>query len=210
MPTSEIQRESNATFFATTASIMRSQVILRRVQQRMKKTPAEIRENLSGLEIAPVRGADIIVVSVDSPSREFAREFANALCEEYLRFQDEQLASVAESALVALTREITRLSQELKATDEKILAFAKEHDVSIDADVPELQALREEKERFRRLHEILVNKLLQIDMTASFNVRNVSILEPAIVDDEPVHPKRWWKVRFFPSLRKWIRPPNED
>ncbi len=129
IPTADVQRENSGSFYATTASIMRSQVMLRRVQQRMKKTPAEFRENLSDLTITTVRGADIITISVDSPSREFAREFANALADEFLRFRDEQLASTSEQALLAMTREINRLSVELKAANQRMIDFAKENNM---------------------------------------------------------------------------------
>lgn len=130
MPTANIQSEGR-TFFGTAASVMRSQVMLRRVQQRMKKTPAEFRENLSQLSITPVRASDIILVAVNSPSRDFAREFANVLCDEYLRFREEQQASSSESALLALTREINRLSVEAKTAHQRVIDYAREHNMPL-------------------------------------------------------------------------------
>ncbi len=131
LPTAEVVVEQARTFFATQLNIMQSQTMLRRVQQRMKKTPDEIRENLVNLKVSAVSGSDIILISVDSPSREFARDFANALAQEYLLFRDEERARSAESALLMLTREVNRLSQEVKAAQDRYLTYAKEHNLPV-------------------------------------------------------------------------------
>src|SRR5437879_5283159 len=52
----EIVHDDERTFYATQVDIMLSQTMLRRVQQRMRKTADEIRENLSDIKVAPVRG----------------------------------------------------------------------------------------------------------------------------------------------------------
>jgi len=125
----ELVKEDDNSFYATQIDIMLSQTMLRRVQQRIKKTAEEIRENLSDLKIAPIRGSAIILITVDSPSRDFAQEFSNALCEEYLRFREEQRAASSESALLTLTREINRLSQELKSSEERYVAYSRENEL---------------------------------------------------------------------------------
>ena len=131
LPTAEAVSEDARTFYATQIDIMLSQTMLRRVQQRMRKTPEEIRENLSNLAVAPVRGADIILITVDSPSRDFAKDFANAMSEEYLRFREEERARTSESAVLMLTREINRLSQEVKAAQDRYVSYAKEFNLPI-------------------------------------------------------------------------------
>jgi capsular exopolysaccharide synthesis family protein len=103
--------------------------MLRRVQQRMKKTAEEIRENLSDLKVSPIRNSDIILVVVLSPSRDFARDFANALAEEYLNFRAEDRARASESALLMLTRTTSQLSQEVKAAQDRYISYAKEHNL---------------------------------------------------------------------------------
>ena len=129
LPVSDVTREDDSRFFATEISTLTSQTMLRRVQQRMKKTPDEIRENLSDLKVDVIRGSSILQVTVDSPSTDFAKDFANALCDEYLRYRDEQRAQSSESALLMLTREINRLGQELKGSQERYVEYAKEHDL---------------------------------------------------------------------------------
>jgi len=77
----------------------------------MNKTPEEIRNNLCDLKINPMRDTGIVIVTADSPSADFARDFANALAEEYVKYFSEQRAagavlfqnrnvSVLESAIV--------------------------------------------------------------------------------------------------------------
>lgn len=186
LPVSDLVGEDSDTFFETQMEIMRSQTMLRRVQQRMRKTPDEIRENLTHLKIARVTNADIILISVDSPSADFARDFANALMEEYLRFRDEQRAQAAENVLLVLSREINRLSQELKRANDRLLAYANEHDVAPTNDVWELQMMREDRDRVRQLYNTLAAQQIKIDVGQSFSTRHVDILEPAIVESKPV------------------------
>src|SRR5690242_4662201 len=44
--------EPNQSFYATAMEVMQSQSMLRRVQQHMRKTPEEIRENLTNLRLS--------------------------------------------------------------------------------------------------------------------------------------------------------------
>jgi tyrosine-protein kinase Etk/Wzc len=129
LPVSEVTREDESRFFATEIDILRGQTMGHRVQQRLKKTSEEINENLKDLKVDVVRGSSILQVTVDSPSPDFATTYANALCEEYLRYRDEQKAQSSESALLMLTREINRLGQELKSSQERYVEYAKEHDL---------------------------------------------------------------------------------
>ncbi len=139
VPTSDIVSESDQTFYSTAIEVMRSQTMLRRIQQRMHKIPAEMRENLADLKIIrATTGADLILVTVDSPSKDFSRDFANALCDEYLKFREEERAKRQESALLGLTREIKRLSQELKDANERIVAYIKQNNIPMGENDPQL------------------------------------------------------------------------
>ena len=138
VPTSELLVESDMTFYSTAIQVMLSQTMLRRVQQRMHKIPAEMQENLVDLKINRVSGADMMLVTVDSPSRDFARDFANALCDEFLKFRDEERAKRQEFALLGLTREINRLSQELKAANDRIVAYVRLNNLPMMENDPQL------------------------------------------------------------------------
>ena len=129
LPVSEVLREDEGRFYATQINILTGQTMLRRVQQRLRKSAEDMRDNLVDLKVEAVRGSSILQVTVDSPSIDFAKEFANALCEEYLRSRDEQRAQSSESALLMLTREINRLGQELKGSQERYVEYAQEHDL---------------------------------------------------------------------------------
>lgn len=130
LPTASVRIDEDRSFYSTELDIMRSHTMLRRVQQRMRKTNEEMTELLKALRVDRLGGADLIQVSVDSPSTEFAKEFVNTLCEEYLRYRDEQRAQSSEAALLSLTREINRLGQELRAANERVLEFAKEKNLN--------------------------------------------------------------------------------
>jgi len=138
VPTTDIVAEPDQTFYTTAIEVMRSQTMLRRVQTRMHKIPAEMRENLSDMKITRLSGADIVLITVDSPSRDFARDFANALCDEFLKFREEERAKRQESALLGLTREINRLSQELKSANERIVAYTRQNNVPLLEQDPQL------------------------------------------------------------------------
>ena len=56
-----------------------------------------------------------------------AQIFSSA--EEFLRFREEKRAESSEAALLTLTREVNRLGQELKAGNERLVAYAKEHNM---------------------------------------------------------------------------------
>jgi capsular exopolysaccharide synthesis family protein len=129
VPVSEVMREDESRFYATEINILTGQTMGRRVQQRLKKTADEIRQNLYALKVDVVRGSSILQVTVDSPSSEFATIYANTLCEEYLRYRDEQRAQSSESALLMLTQDINRLGQELKTSQERYVEYANAHDL---------------------------------------------------------------------------------
>jgi len=59
---------------------------------------------------------------------DFAKNFANALCERIPAVSRRATLQSSESALLMLTREINRLGQELKGTQERYVEYAKEHD----------------------------------------------------------------------------------
>ena len=138
VPTTDLVAEPDLTFYTTAIEVMRSQTMLRRVQTRMHKIPAEMRENLTDMKIARLAGADIVLITVDSPSRDFARDFANALCDEFLKFREEERAKRQESALLGLTREINRLSQELKSANERIVAYTRQQGIPMLEQDPQL------------------------------------------------------------------------
>ncbi len=180
-------REDTDRFIATQIEIMMGSAILRRVQDRLRKTPDEIRDNLANLKVAPVHGADIMVITVDSPSADFARDFASTFVQEYLKFRDELRAQTSGDALLKLAREINRLDGELKSADDRLVAFAKEHNVSPEVALEQMHGFREDRDRLQSLRDALLGQLVKIDASQSFNSHYVSVLEPATLERDPVH-----------------------
>jgi uncharacterized protein involved in exopolysaccharide biosynthesis len=174
-------------FVATQKDILSSQLLLHRTEQRMNKTAEEVRDNLADLKVTPIRGSNIIVVSVDSPSPDFAKDFGNALVAEYLKFRDEQRVKISQDDLSPLTHEVQRLKGELEAANEKLDAFQREHGISTNAQSPEFQALFENREEMQKLYDALLAQSVKANATQFSRDRNVSLLDPAILEPNRVH-----------------------
>jgi uncharacterized protein involved in exopolysaccharide biosynthesis len=172
VPLNERTRADEERFFASQIDTMSSQTMLKRVQSRMKKTVKEVRNYLTDLKVAPVPNSSITVISVDSPSPEFAKGFANALADEYLRLRDEERVKNAEEVLKPLTAEVKQLTAELKAIDEKLAAFYTEHDVSRSPELQQLKALYEKREQVQKAYSV------------------AAVLETASIEPNPVCPKK--------------------
>ncbi len=185
-PSSDLIREDDDHFFETARAILLSQTMQRRVAQTMKLNLDEFRRNLTRIEVAQWPHSDILVVSVDSPSRDFARDCANTFGNEYLRYRDELRARTAESVLLALERETSRLADEVKSANDRLADYAKSHPGTNDVESGRLQSLRDDYERVRGMYNDLLAQLMKIDVYQGFSARQVSVLESAIVEDRPV------------------------
>ena len=130
LPASEVTHDDTDRFVPTQIEILTGPTVLRRIQQRMKKTPEQINENVLSFKVTRQSGTDILLVTVDSPSQEFAREFINILVDEYLKVRERQRVTTAESAVQSLAREIDRLGLEVKAANHRLFDFTKEHNVA--------------------------------------------------------------------------------
>jgi len=182
---SEGRAAADTTFYETQAGILRSRMIQRRALEQLEKTDAEMGQSLLGLDVTRQGTSDILVVSVTSRSREFAPAYATALVDEYMKYRREETAKIHETTLGMLTREIERLAQELKAANEKIIAYAKEHGVGPEAETPELVSLRDNRESIRSLHNTMMVKLMSVDATSIVPSRTVTVLEPAATEPGP-------------------------
>ena len=110
---SEVVHEDEQRFVSTQIEVMLGPTIMRRIQQRMKKTTEQIQDNIKIFKVEKAGATDILLITVESPAPEFAREFINVLVDEYLKFREKQRVASAESAVQMLTREIDRLGVEL-------------------------------------------------------------------------------------------------
>ena len=130
LPASDITHEDTDRFIPTQIEILTGPTVLSRIQQRMKKTPEQIATNIKSFKVSRAGGTDILLIIVDSPSPEFAREFISIAIDEYLKIRERQRVATAETAVQSLTREIDRLSLELKAANHRLFDFTKEHNVA--------------------------------------------------------------------------------
>ncbi len=180
----------SAGFFEPERAIILSDTMRQRVRKRMKKPADEVGQLLANVSTFRSGNTNIVVVSVDSPSVEFARDFANTLMDEYVTFREERRAMTSETSLLTLTREINRLSKEMRAIDVKLLEFAEDRSHPPSADLPpELQLLRKDREPIQLRYDTELRKLTRIEDT-NYSRREVVVLEPAIVDPKPLRGKK--------------------
>ena len=190
--TAEFAPENDNVFYDTAIAVMRSQTLLQRVQQRIHKSPSEMRAGLSGLKVVRAPGADLLLVTVDSTACEFARDAANALVDEYVKYFDEQRAQKSAEALQPFAQEVQRLGQELKRIKEKLRAGDNPHGVAANSELPGLNTLNEDRERINALYNIAVTKLYEAETSHSRNTRSVLVLEYAIIEPRPVNRVFFW------------------
>jgi len=189
VPANEITQTQEGRFLAVQMDALMSQTMLRRVQRRMQKTDEEVRNNLVDLKVEPMRDSSIIVISVDSPSADFAKKFADTLAEEYLKLRDEQRVTTSEEALRPLMDEVKHLSEEFKTIEGKLKTFYEEHDATKNPELQELKALYEVREQARSHYNDAVGRLTAAGAARRPDAWFVSILEPAIVEPKPVYPR---------------------
>ena len=186
LPAAEQTPEKENAFYSTAIEVLRSGEFRRRVQERLHKTEAELQTNLTQLKISRIPGADLIVVTVASPSRDFASDFANALIDEYVKFFNEQRDQQSAQVLEPLARDVQRLGKELNEIKEKIRGFEPDHGDPAAADRPEVKTLSESRNRVQALYNVALVNLYAADQTRHWDSRNVSILERARAELQPI------------------------
>jgi len=186
LPAAEQTPEKENAFYSTAIEVMRSGEFQRRVQAQMHKTETEVHANLTQLKISRIPGADLILVTVDSPSRDFASDFADAVIDEYVKFFSEQRDQQSAQVLEPLAHDVQRLSKELNEIKEKIRGFEKDHASPAAAEPPEVKTLSESRNRVQTLYNVALVKLYEADQTRRWDSRNVSVLEHAVVEPRPV------------------------
>ncbi|NQU11719.1 hypothetical protein HQ590_13070 [bacterium] len=176
-------------FVADQINDLLGSVLIRRVQLRMHKTPQEVASNLTDLKVTPQGKSGVLVVTVDSPSQEFARDFANGLADEYMKHLEEQRFQHGTNAVQELMQDAVRLRQELQETEGQLAAFDKKHGISTNAALSELKALYENRERLQGLHRVALAKLTEAYEAQYRTAREVHLLEPATVQPLPTRPR---------------------
>ncbi|MEI8064494.1 MAG: Wzz/FepE/Etk N-terminal domain-containing protein [Verrucomicrobiota bacterium] len=132
LPSANLTNDDTDRFIPTQIEVLTGPTVMRRVQQRMKKTPQQIESNLKSFKVSRAGGTDILLVTVDSPSQEFAREFISIAVDEYLKIRERQRVTTAETAVQSLTHEIDRLGLELKSANQRLFDFTKDNNVAAE------------------------------------------------------------------------------
>lgn len=114
----------------TDSKIMQSGAIISRARERMNRPAEEIASKLVKVTVWPMPDTALIFVQVDATEAQFAADFANSLCEAYLEFKAEQRMETSQSTVISLTQQANRLREDLKRSEERVLAYKKENSVA--------------------------------------------------------------------------------
>ncbi len=121
--------EVRGEFIETTLQIIQSNLIISRARERMNRPAEEISSKLVRVWADMGWKTAIMYIQCESTDPVFASEFANAMAAEFLEFKTEERTGASQTSVVSLTQQATRLRDELKKAEERVLAFEKENSV---------------------------------------------------------------------------------
>ncbi|MFH1664973.1 MAG: Wzz/FepE/Etk N-terminal domain-containing protein, partial [Candidatus Omnitrophota bacterium] len=129
MPLNDVYQENWRTFLNTQIEMMKSDTIEKRVAVSLAEWKREVPEKYSDpdITITTIRGTSMIEIWVDSPYKEYAKAYAEALTSEFLSLKMEKKEKNSAFALVSLTRETDRLNEKVKDAQAELLKFREEH-----------------------------------------------------------------------------------
>ncbi|HDL77657.1 MAG TPA: polysaccharide biosynthesis tyrosine autokinase, partial [Lentisphaerae bacterium] len=116
-------------YIATQQQIIYSKDLIQRARQRIGRTAEEFSRLLVNLNVAQVWKTSLLRITVDALDPVFAKEFANALAEEYLDYKAEERMDTSQATVLSLTQQANRLREELQRAENRMLAFEKENKV---------------------------------------------------------------------------------
>lgn len=135
-------KEDDFEFWEFQAEVLRSTELLSAARRKLVHLEKSARLPLMvTLEVQPVEGTHLLVVSATSTSSEYSRQYVNAVMEESIACK-RAVPEKKTAVLNMLNQEIQRLEKERGAVEEQLRAFKKAH-----PDVPEKQGKDSEHRR---------------------------------------------------------------
>jgi capsular exopolysaccharide synthesis family protein len=130
MPLKEVYQEHWSTFLHTQIALMEGDEIKRRIETRLADWKGRIpKEHLEPVvTISTIRGTTMIEAWVDSPYKEYAKAYVQALTEEFVAIKKEHKEKSSEFALVSLTKEVDRLNDKLKKAQADLQNFREKNE----------------------------------------------------------------------------------
>ena len=114
-------------YLDTQQRILQSGLIVSRAREKLGRPTEEVAEKLVKITVSPGGKSAILLISIDATDAEFASAFANEMSNAYLEFKNEERIKNSQSTIGNLTQQATRIRDELKKSEQKILEFKKEN-----------------------------------------------------------------------------------
>lgn len=121
--------KSYGDYLATQERILRSPLLRRRTKERVGWPADQINKLLKSVSIRRDKKTAFVTIVVTSLDPVLGAEFANALAEEYIDFKAEERMDTSQTTVISLTQQATRLREQLKQADHRVLSFEKENKV---------------------------------------------------------------------------------
>ncbi len=116
-------------YMETQVKIIQSNLIISQARERMNRPADEIAEKLVRIIVEKGYMSAFIYIRVESLDPNFAADFANAMADEYLDLKAQERMDASQSTVASLSQQVTRLREELKRSEDRLLSFEKENSV---------------------------------------------------------------------------------
>lgn len=113
----------------TQLRILQSGMMIGRARERIARSPQEISEKLSRVQVYAVGKGGVLAVAVDALDAQFAADFANAMVDAFIDYKSEERMETSQATVISLTQQANRLREELRKAEERVLTFKRENSV---------------------------------------------------------------------------------
>lgn len=113
----------------TETRIAQSSLVVARAREKVNRPAEEVGQKLVRVAVFPIGKTAILAISVDALDPQFAADFANAMADAYLEFKAEERMETSQSTVISLTQQASRLREELKRAEDRVVQFKKDNSV---------------------------------------------------------------------------------
>ena len=170
---------STQTMARTYAEILVDRPVLQGVidELRLEMSPEDLREWVS---VEPVRDTQVLVVTVQCPSRDLSASIANSIASVFVERMRELQSQRYAVTQAGLAQQVQDMEAQINATNDEI---------SRETDASKLTQLEARLTEYRRLYSNLVTNFEQVRLAEAQTSTNVVVSEPAAIPTKPVSPK---------------------
>lgn len=122
--------EETSTFFNTQPEVMKSAEVRRRAEERLQSLDPGIRPAPVSLEVSRLPNTSIFVLTGTGSEPDYTRKFLGACMDEYIDTRREMRSEKSEMTLSKLTDLLERFEKEGRESEEELLNFQKENNIT--------------------------------------------------------------------------------